>query len=101
MSENPGCRRFLPWCDCTALERERDNCLAELTHKNQVLRDRDVAMELERARLDEALGTLARRTIERDRARYLAQQLVDRLDYVSRVEMAEAIDAAMADEVES
>jgi hypothetical protein len=44
---------------------------------------------------------LARRTVERDRARYLAQQLVDRLDYVSRVEMAEAIAAAMADEVES
>jgi len=37
---------------------------------------------------------LARRTIERDRARYLAQQLFDRLDYVSRVEMAEAIEAA-------
>jgi len=25
-----GCRRNLPWCDCTALERERDEALAEL-----------------------------------------------------------------------
>lgn len=24
MGENPGCRRALPWCDCTALEREID-----------------------------------------------------------------------------
>ena len=66
MSENPGCRRALPWCDCTALEREidvlrdnlagsrrdLDNCLHELRHRARVIGERTAERDEAHAEAD-------------------------------------------------